>query len=523
MLERRVITEGKNRSRGHGLKGGVGLLPAQALCQQARIACLLLFACAPMAATGADDAMGPEDEGCMVLVAGELDDHGQAVFPDDQARVEDLLSAMHGLSLTAAMARESELAHPAYRPDLAEEPRRLQAETWLELLGTLMGAADTEGAAPRPQWALDTQAGPEPIGDPRMRDLSHAVYLYHMHHRGGRFEALGLDQAIHFQGAGALAVLTQGLLGSLDDGGEFIGPDGRERMSHGLAAFHAPVYAWVRWQKDEGGDDMGSISQDRLSDLLGINPEGLVNHARSFAGALDDAWDENRQAYVFGDKPANYSLVDLGALLRGHKGLYEALARFGNDDDRALSQELFERQAMMLDAVLELVRPWGLPAAVTFDENGARAAEDAVDTAAQWRFVNDLTGGFALAREQGGPAWLANEAPELRIALGEAMDKLLLGALEYQLVDGLIVEKIDYPTGDIVEPRPASHPIGSFVTAAGNAYPTGDAFSAPGDWDGGEVEANTRALFDAMLEGSDALIERFIVPYCEVRRGGHNT
>ncbi|WP_290652504.1 hypothetical protein [Aquisalimonas sp.] len=32
----------------------------------------------------------------------------------------------------------------------------------------------------------------------------------------------------------------------------------------------------------------------------------------------------------------------------------------------------------------------------------------------------------------------------------------------------------------------------------------------------------TRAVFDAILEGSDALVERFMVPYREVQGGDHN-
>ena len=444
-------------------------------------------------------------------VAATLDDDDEAVFSDQRASVRDHLSTMHGLSLTAAMARDSELAHPDYRPELADGMREEQAETWLALLDTFSDALGASGAGPAPYWQLDAKGNSEAEGEPQIADLGHAIYLYHMHHRGGRFEDLGLDTRIHFQGAAALGQLTRDLMDAIAaiESPETVSE--RKDFNHQLGAFHGPAYAWARWDKDEDAEDMRAVPAERLGELLGVDREALVTQARDFAVVLDDAWDEELQAYTFGADSAEYDLIELGALMRGHKGVYEALARFGDSDDREVARTLFDRQAAMLAPTLELARSWGLPADVHFDADGATAAEDVVDTAAQWRFVNELTGGFALPRERGGPEWLAERAPELDQQLGDTLDQLLLGALEHQRHEGLIVQTLDYGDGEVRNATPGSDAIGMFVAAAGNAYGIGDAFPAPGNWDGGSGEEQTRALFDAMVAHSEVLTNRFVI------------
>ena len=279
----------------------------------------------------------------------------------------------------------------------------------------------------------------------------------------------------------------------------------RKSMAYGMAGIHGHVYAWVRWSKPGGADDMGSVREGHLARFLGYDAARLTDVTREIAGVLNQAWEPDKVAWDFGEGTTTYRLSELGALLRGTKGVYEMLYVFGDETDREQAEQIFRQTAAKLSALLAadaVRRDWGLPSQVAFTENGVEPRSEVVDTAELWSLVNHLAVGFALAREREGTArFFERLEPNLLDDLGRFTDQMLTGALEHQMQDGYLVETLDFETGEIRRDDRSVASIGRFITAAGNAYRLGTAFERADEWDevAEDVRKQSRNLYDALL------------------------
>ncbi len=430
-------------------------------------------------------------------IATDEDPAIEEAGPDeDKLRLDKHLARLNGLTVKGRIMRASELGHANYDDSLSAQPMAETGRRWLELFEQVERFSDLGILHPELH-------GESPEGTPRLADYADAAYIYHMHHSGGRFEAHGLFDDLTHRPSTFLTQTGQRLLQEHFYDGRFHGQYGSAaEMAQGLDAFHGLAYAWVRWHKPGGEDDMGQIEHDVMVAWMGHDYPDLLEIARQSAATLESAWDARAGAYDLGDG-LSWPLADLASLIRGHKGLYELLHVFGSEDDRQLAETLFERAADMVDAVLDddLIRPWGLPAVVEFSDGRATAASDHVDIEAQWRLVHHLTGGFAMLREQDGTArFIERTRPELAEHIGQAIDRLLNAALEHHMHEQTSASTIDYASGEVTEPATSIAAASAFVMAAGNGYRAGNAFDRPGSWDeDAELAERSRALYDAIL------------------------
>jgi len=427
---------------------------------------------------------------------------GQADFSDPQ-RAEDLLDAAHAVFMHAARARDSEMGHAAYRPELREDFMEERAWQWLELVRILQ-SRHSDGIAMQPlarwtdgEWLAE--------GEPRLADYVWGVYLYHMHHREGWFEDEALRDSITRYPLGLLTGLSRHVYDGFHADGVFHegnGPDSvsLESMMNGLAAAHAMSYAWLRWQKPGGEEDMGGLERERLAGWLGRDPDQLLDKGRVIAGVLDDAWQEEAGHYDFGAE--EMSLETLGALIRGHKGLYETLYVFGDESDRDSAKILFQRSARLLEQAMDLSQEWGLPDRFRLGEDGLEAASEVVDVAAHWNLIAHLSGGFSFDREREGTARLmARHRPALSERLGQWVDEQIQGALDHQMPDGILVSRLDFDSGDVIDADHRLKAISRFMIGAGEGYGSGDHFARPSDWDDNpDKEAATRDLYQVLFD-----------------------
>lgn len=480
---------------------------------------LTLFGC------DLDDPEAPDEETDHTppafLVAHMLDDDGTPVFQDDVARFEDFSHHMHGTSMVGGISRDSEMGHTNYRPDLAEEAQAQRGEDWLDAVTILQRYFSDDGAL-RSAVALD---GTPVSSDetPDLRLYSPATYAYHIHHRADRWADHGLEDAMTYDPVayhtplGGYLMDTHYTDGRLTHDAEGEDADLRS-MSHAGAALHGAVYAWVRWDKPGGADDMGQLSEAHLAGWMGgYDPDTMVDMARAQAETWDDWWDDDLGAYHDGTGDADAMTLDLetvGALLHAHKAWYEMLHVFGDDDDREQARQLFDRSATLLETTLDLAEPWGLPDRIRFEDGTAHAASDTMSVQALWTFVNHLTGGFSYLRERDGTSqYLTDHRPDLLDAANDFTDAQLQGALDYQLADDRLVTALDFESSDVIDDTARSAPIGMFLTAAGNAYSNGSAFAAASDWDDvdDDVAQRTERLYDLMVAHAELLEDTFRV------------
>lgn len=466
-----------------------------------------------------------EQEAPDFLVAHMLDADGQPVFADDEARFEDMSHAMHGTSMVGGLSRGSEMGHPNYNEGLAGPPQAERGRDWLASV-SILERFFSEGG--RLHARVDAQTGRpmeerEAAASADLRLYSPATYAYHIHHRGDRWADHGLEDAITYNNTTYYSDMGRYLLDAHTDNGRIAHDADHEQvdlesMSHGGAALHSHVYAWVRWHKPGGADDMGQLAEEHLAQWLHYTPDDLVEEARQQAAVWDSWWDDELEAYHDGAGPegaVTMDLATLGALLHAHKSWYETLHIFGTDSDREQARQLFERSADMLDAALDLAEPWGMPAAIRFEDGTAHVASDTMSTQALWTFVNHLTGGFSYAREREGTAqYITTHRPELMDAINAFTDQQLQGALDYQMHNGQLVTALDMETGEVADDTVRAAPIGIFLTAAGNAYSNGTAFAPASDWDhvGEEVAARSETLYDALLVHAELLEDTFRMP-----------
>lgn len=440
-------------------------------------------------------------------VAQGLDADGRVLVDADGMAAADAFATLGALTVKGRLMRDSEVGHEGYRPEASGEPMQVVGETWLALLERAHADLLEQGRM-RAHAAADAEAAPAAYAD--------AAYLYHMHHSAGRFEHLGLYDDLTHRPSPVISELTNHLVNERYADGSFhaANDSAADGFAYGLDALHDAAYAWVRQDKPGGADDMGQLERDTLAGWLGHSREDLVGIAREIADHADAVWDDAAGIYVL-DQGTQWSLDQLGAMLRGHKGLYEILYLYGDADDQAAAETLADRAAAIAAAVLAghgPMRDWGLPARLTFEDGKARAASDRVDVAAQWRLVHQLTGGFSLLRERDGTSGLIGErAPELEAQVGEAIDRLLLGALEYQLESGTVPAALSYADGSVVDPSVTTRAVAAFVKAVGNGYRAGSAFDRPGAWEDDErLAARSRALYDAFLAHGELLTGKLV-------------
>lgn len=422
--------------------------------------------------------------------------------PAQDAQLMDQLALLHGLATMAATQRDSEMGHPAFDEALAGESMADRARLWLELVQEVLWLERPGGglAAGMVEGESSWQPGDEPAS---LAHWSLAAFTYQMHHRGGRFARHELQQAINFQPLALVIMPSRQVLDRYYRDGVFTTEAGgsdwnRSSLSHGLGALQAHAYAWVRWSKPGGKADMGSIPPERLKAHLGYGRQDLVVIARALAGTLDEAWSEQHGGYDFSDGTET-GLVELGALLRGHKALYELLSLFGNEADKALAVTLFDRAAQQVEALATLARPAGLPERVRFHEGQAQAASERVNLGDQWRYVMEISAGFAFSREREGTTdFLSERRPEAARALGDMVDQLLQGTLQHGFKDDQLVSVLSWSDDpdaaiEVVDATESTRTLGLLLTAAGNAYRAGEHYQRASDWEDADQDKVDRS------------------------------
>lgn len=453
----------------------------------------------------------PDAEGMNLLIPAQVSDEGEALFYNQALYHRDYSAVQHALASTGRVMRSSEMGHEAYYPNLAGEPMKAQGEHWLGVMQAANSFLTAEGFA---GTQVQAEGQWQPGRDLRLNELAQAAFSYHMHHSGGRWEGAGLYDEITYSPAAYLAAIPRHLNASHFSDGAFHDLNGEvspASMAYGLDVLHSLSYSWVRWHKPGGADDMGQLTEERMTGVHGITKEELVNQARELAITLNAAWNTETTSYDFG-QGTTYSLDEFGSLVRGHKGLYEILYVFGNAEDKQTAEQLFNRNADMLLALLnsdEVLQPWGMVSKVHFTEEGVEAASDRVETETQWRFVNHLTGGFGPLREREGTSSFLETRPELGEAVGRVNDQLFQAALDYQLADDLMVRRLDFNTGEVTDARKQVASIAWYVTAVGNGYRSGDQFDRPGSWEGNpELEERSRSLYGSLRSNNDWLLNQ---------------
>ena len=435
-----------------------------------------------------------------------LDGEGEGHFDEHGARFIDLVEAKHAVFAVGSASRDSELAHEKFRPALADEDQAHRGRLWLELV-RLSGdfAPDAGGMAP---YQVATPAGWAPEGQPRLGDYASAVYAYHMHHRAGRWARHGLEDSLTYYPAAYFTGLVRQVLQHQYADGRFYADPGYAQfdaasMAAGLAAVHPAFYAWYRWQKDEGAGDMGQLKREQLDAWLGVGPNDLLVIAWEIAGVLDAAWDEDHGIYAL-DGP-EWDLLALGQLLRGKKALWEHLYVFGDEHDRELARQLYERSLRVLAGVAEVMQPRGLPARIRFGADGAEAATREVDVAAHWGLLRHLVAGYALVREREGAGFLAADDSNPREWIGELVDTAI-AAHSTHIRDGRLISRLDADSGEVLDDRTSTVAVGAFAVAALEGYRLGSAYDRPDAWaDNAELAERSRALYRAVLEQTGGL------------------
>jgi len=436
----------------------------------------------------------------------------QAATPDS-LRFSDMNDALHALFMHAARARDSEMGHEYFLPNLAADFQARQVRDWLALFQAMQARFSRGVSAwPEAEYLENDWVG---RGDPQLSDMVWAVYHYHIHHRESWFTDHELDEAVRHYPLGLIAGMSRGVYDKFYADGRFYADSEQQQLSadsmmQGLAAAHAMAYAWVRWQKPGGEEDMGRLSEERLTAWLGRGPDDLLAIARDVSRELDGRWDEERRFYDFGED--EYSLDTLGNLIRGHKGLYETLALFGDERDQADAERLFQRAAVTVEALMALARPWGLPSRIRFEDEGWVAASGEVDVAAHWSLIAHLTAGFSFDREREGTAMFMNDKrPELAKALGQFVDEQIMAALDHQMPDGILVSRLSLEDGTVIDADHRLRAISRFLLGAGEGYGGGDRFAGPDDWGSDEGAAErTRMLYEVLLRHGDFVRTGFL-------------
>ena len=440
-----------------------------------------------------------------------IEPDGTAGYDENGLRFIDYADVMHGVYLTAAMARDSELGNEQYRDGrIYSDEMAPRGERWLDLFALINDRFEDSGVvakyADRDDWTPEDSAS--------LRELQHVAYgTYHMHHRAGRFMEHGIDLMMNllYVPLRFSSQVPRYVLDEHYDGGRFYHDTEQtdfdfESQAYGFAAAHAIPYGWIVWLR-EGG-------HTHIDKWFGYTASEIIDIAYELKNELDAAWDEDRATYDFGDGYTQ-PIDAVGAMGRTQKILWELLYMHADDEDAA--RDLFDQSVAMLEAVFDsdVVQPQGLPSHVEFTTDGVVAASETVDVKRQWEFACHLTGGIAHTREREGMAMFIDEIrPELGEKLGETTDTLLHGMPEYQLDDeGRIVTELEFETGEITDDLISASTVGTFIIGLGNCYRAGSDFERPGNFDEDvdeEMRDRSLNLYDIQLENTKLLEDQFL-------------
>lgn len=471
-----------------------------------------------------EDTPTPEPtQAVMFEIPQYLAADGTPEYSDAGLRFHDYINVAHGLSIPATAMRTSEYGHENFDPDLFAVTKPRLGGLWVDFLmsdvaGAFMRAADGR------IWPYleDREEGWVRSGEPDLETIQHASYVYHMHHRSGRFDQLleaydGLFRDITFEPPDFQTGVGRFVLDERRGGGSFYHDDDltefdNHSQAYGMAASHAHWYAWVRRLKPDGEGDMWRVPLDTLIDFLGYDNDVLANDvSAAIAGVLDDAWNESTGIWEFNG--STYNIDAVGALLRGVKTTYDALYEWGDDPDTAT--QLVGQLRTVLEDINDsgIVQPWGLPSEVEFTTGGVEAASDTVRSWRTWDFVNHLTGGYGVTRDRFTDL-LETEQPEGFEFIGEITDEVLLGVVDGHGLDGgELVAEMDYGTGSVTDDRREAAAVGMFAAAATNAYGAGAAFERPDGWDDApsDVVTNSNALFTTVIDHVELIEDEFLI------------
>ncbi|TVR19522.1 MAG: hypothetical protein EA391_00565 [Balneolaceae bacterium] len=464
------------------------------------------------AGCAAEEPTTEKPAGPGVLIPYAIAENGDPVFPDDKLFVNDYSNLLHAVFMIAGNSRPSEYAAENYKPDLYPDMMNHRAEVWLDLVREIDLFFHEHGKFYSYHSMKDDF---EPSGVADLSIYPHLVYSYHMHHRGDRFNDQILFERLSREVSNYMVMPGRYLFREVFTDGAFRNNDGsadHKSMSYGLGGVHGHAYAWIIWAKPAGEDNMGLMMESALEAWLDYSIEEMTGMYRSIAEFMDHAWDERLSIYDFGDG-TTWNLDAVGAMIRGKKAMYDMLYMFGDEDDRNLSRTIFERTTAMFEAVVDLAKPWGLPSAIEFTENGAVAASDEVDLYDWYQFLNHIGGGYSFDREREATAmFITNSREDLFDVVGELSDNALLGALEYHInSQNRLVSTVSYQDGSVIDETLRVSTAGMFITTAGNIYRKGSAFERASDWGNvsDEVSERSRKLYDVKFHHID-LLESFL-------------
>lgn len=453
----------------------------------------------------ADDVDAPN-----VDVPHTISAAGTAEFDDDKLYVNDYSNLLHGIFMIAGNSRGSEYGHENYRPELYPDMMEERAERWLALMHTVDRSFNSGGRFA----SYHARDQVESSGNVDLSIYPHLVYSYHMHHRGSRFDDEILYERLSREPGNFISSPGRYLLDEHYSNGRFYHDDETsdyESMSYGLGGIHGHAYAWIIWYKPGGEDNMGLLSEEMLEGFLGYSIDEMVDVYRSVADRLDDAWVEEKSSYDFGDGTTR-KLDAVGAMLRGKKSMYDFLYMFGDGEaDDELARDIFERSVAMLEAVMPLAEPWGLPERIEFTQQGAVAASEDVNLYDWYQFVNHIGGGYALDREREATSmFITRYREDLFDELNAFFDRSMVGALDYHVGEnGRLVGSVSFDDGSVTDDRLYVSTAGMFLTMGGNIYTSGDSFARADAWDSAsdDVAERSRHLYDLKFDHIE-LLER---------------
>lgn len=442
---------------------------------------------------------------------------GSPVYNENGLRFIDYSNIAHGIIIPATAMRQSQLGHENYDSDYYWEEMPRLGELWVEYVEhDIIGAFARELDGRTWPYLVENDDGWVREGDPNLRELQMATYVYHAHHRSGRFEQHdGLFRDLTFTTPDYQAAVGRFILDERREGGAFyhdedLSQQDNESMAYALAGANTHWYAFVRHVKGSGEGDMWRVPRETLIDFLGYDIEVLADVAMEIKTELDAAWDDSAGIYDFDG--TTYPIDAVGAMIRGGKVLYDALYEFAGEQEEAMDQ--FEKTTRMFDelAESEIVEPWGLPEEVEFTPNGVLATSNTVDVERQWTAISHLTNGYALNRDRFTDL-LDDNRPDIFDDLGEMTDTLLMGAMDHQLDAGELVSELDYGSGDITDERRSAAAIGIFNAVVIEAYGEGEAFASGGDWDDApdDVVNRSRELYDMVVDHVALLENQFLL------------
>ena len=467
------------------------------------LSALFIFSSCTEGEQPADDVEAPNYD-----VPHTISADGTPEFDSDRLYTNDYSNLLHGIFMIAGNSRDSEYGHENYRPELFPDMMEERAERWLTLMHTMDRSFNSNG-----RFATHhAKDGFESSGSLDLSIYPHLVYSYHMHHRGSRFDDEMLYERLSREPGNFITSPGRYLLDEHYSNGRFYHDDGSadyESMSYGLGGLHGHGYAWIIWYKPGGEDNMGLLNEEMLAGFLGYTIEEMADVYRAVADRLDDAWVEEKSIYDFGGG-TTWKLDAVGAMLRGKKAMYDFLYMFGDGEaDDELARDIFDRTVAMVERVMPLAEPWGLPERIEFTEQGAVAGSDTVNLYDWYQFLNHIGGGFAFDRERESTSkFITRYREDLFDELNAFFDRSMVGAVDYHIGEnGRLVGAVSFEDGSVMDDQLYVSTAGMFLTMAGNIYTNGSSFARADAWDDVDdsVAERSRHLYDLKFDHIELL------------------